>query len=249
MSQTPSNENFNDEFNAPTDLFAAAAAADERAGFITKTYMYLTGSILALIAIEVVLFNVFDPMVIMNAMFGNQISILVVFGLFIGASWIANSWALNATSSLMQHLGLGLYIAVQSLVLLPLLSLTFMLLGPQEGWQTIQSAGLATGGLFVLMTLAVFITRKDFSFLGPFLWFGGFAIIGLLFMAIAFNFALGPMVFYGLIAFACLYILYDTSNVLHHYRIGQHVAAALALFASVVMLFYWILRLFLASRD
>ena len=34
------------------------------------------------------------------------------------------------------------------------------------------------------------------------------------------------------------YILYDTSNVLHHYRTDQHVAASLALFASVALLFY-----------
>jgi len=51
-----------------------------------------------------------------------------------------------------------------------------------------------------------------------------------------------------MIAFFCAYILYDTSNVLHHYRIGQHVAASLALFASVVMLFWYILQLFL-SRE
>jgi FtsH-binding integral membrane protein len=42
--------------------------------------------------------------------------------------------------------------------------------------------------------------------------------------------------------------LYDTSNVLHHYRIGQHVAASLALFASVALLFWYIVRLFLSNR-
>jgi FtsH-binding integral membrane protein len=37
------------------------------------------------------------------------------------------------------------------------------------------------------------------------------------------------------------YILYDTSNVMLHYRTTQHVAAALALFASIATLFYYIL--------
>jgi FtsH-binding integral membrane protein len=46
-----------------------------------------------------------------------------------------------------------------------------------------------------------------------------------------------------MIVFACGYILYDTSNVIHRYRIGQHVAASLALFASVALLFYYVLRL------
>jgi FtsH-binding integral membrane protein len=39
--------------------------------------------------------------------------------------------------------------------------------------------------------------------------------------------------------------------VLHHYRVGQHVAASLALFASVALLFWYILQLLmsLTSRD
>ena len=54
----------------------------------------------------------------------------------------------------------------------------------------------------------------------------------------------------GMVVFASLYILYDTSNVLHHYRIGQHVAASLALFASVALLFYYMVRLVMSlQRD
>ena len=63
-----------------------------------------------------------------------------------------------------------------------------------------------------------------------------------------FGFALGPIFTYAMIALACGYILYYTSNVLHHYRIGQHVAASLALFAAVALLFWYVLRLFM-SRD
>jgi hypothetical protein len=50
---------------------------------------------------------------------------------------------------------------------------------------------------------------------------------------------------------ACGWILYDTSNVLHHYRTDQHVAASLALFASVALLFWYVLRIVMAftSRD
>jgi FtsH-binding integral membrane protein len=45
------------------------------------------------------------------------------------------------------------------------------------------------------------------------------------------------------------YILYHTSNVMHHYHTDQYVAASLALFASVALLFWYVLRLFMASRD
>lgn len=244
-----SQNSFNSEFYAPPDLFAAAADAETRATFITKTYLYLAGAVLALVGIEVILFNTVDVLSLTRLMMGNQISWLVVIVLFMGVSWIANAWASNATSPMLQHLGLGLYVLVEAIVLMPLLCITFMLLGPEEGWATIKSAGLATAGLFSLMTLAVFITRKDFSFLGSILWFGGLAALGLIFVAVIFGFALGPIFMYAMIALMCGYILFYTSNVLHHYRIGQHVAAALALFAAVATLFWYVLQLFLSSRD
>jgi FtsH-binding integral membrane protein len=243
----PNNSNnFDNDFYAPTDLFAAAAAADERTGFITKTYLYLTGAILALVGIEFMLFQTVDVIAMTKLMFGGGFSWLIVLALFMGVSWIANAWALNSTSSAMQHAGLALYVVAQSIILAPLLCIAQL----YGGAGTIMSAAVATAGLFALMTLAVFITRKDFSFLGSFLWFGGFAILGFFAVSILFGFSNpGPIFCYALIAFACCYILYDTSNVLHHYRIGQHVAASLALFASVVLLFWYILQLFLSNRE
>ena len=55
----------------------------------------------------------------------------------------------------------------------------------------------------------------------------------------------------AMVLLAAGFVLYDTSNVLHHYRTTQHVAAALALFASVALLFWYILQIVLAfsSRD
>jgi FtsH-binding integral membrane protein len=51
-----------------------------------------------------------------------------------------------------------------------------------------------------------------------------------------------------MIALACGYILYDTSNVMQRYRTNQHVAAALALFAAVMLLFWYVLRILLDKR-
>ena len=44
-------------------------------------------------------------------------------------------------------------------------------------------------------------------------------------------------------------ILYDTSNVLHHFPEDRYVGAALQLFASVALMFWYVLRLFMSSRD
>jgi FtsH-binding integral membrane protein len=95
----------------------------------------------------------------------------------------------------------------------------------------------------------VFVTRKDFSFLRTVLVFGGLAALGFIVAGVVFQFALGVVFIYAMIALACGYILYHTSNVLHHYRIGQHVAAALALFAAVALLFWYIVQLFMSRRD
>ena len=79
--------------------------------------------------------------------------------------------------------------------------------------------------------------------------FGSFAAMGFIVVAAISGFALGLIFTYAMIALACGYILYDTSNVMLHYRIGQHVAAALALFASVALLFWYILQLFMSRRN
>ncbi|MCL2744055.1 MAG: Bax inhibitor-1 family protein [Planctomycetaceae bacterium] len=242
-----SQSQYNKDFYAPTDLFAAAADAQERSTFITRTYFYLLGAICAIVGIEVVLFNTVDTLAITGLMTGGHLW-LIVIGLFMFVSWIANSWAMNATSSAVQHAGLAIYIVAASVILMPLLCIALSL--GAEGMQIIKSAGLATGGLFALMTLAVFITRQDFSFLRTFLVFGSFAALGFIIFAIISGFSIGPIFMYAMIALMCGYILYDTSNIMHHYRTTQHVAASLALLASVVMLFWYVLQLFLASsRD
>ena len=53
---------------------------------------------------------------------------------------------------------------------------------------------------------------------------------------------------FAMIALASGYILYDTSNVMYRYRTDQYVAASLALFASVALLFWYIVQIFLSSR-
>ena len=63
-----------------------------------------------------------------------------------------------------------------------------------------------------------------------------------------FGFTLGIMFSYVMVALACGYILYDTSNVMQHYRTSQHVAASLALFASVMLLFWYVLRIVMDKR-
>jgi FtsH-binding integral membrane protein len=230
-------------YRDPMETFAAMAAAGERTDFITKTYLHLAGAIGLFVGLEAILLNLPGIENLARSMTRGY-SWLIVLGAFMLVSYIAERWACSAVSPGTQYLGLGLYVVAEAVIFVPLL-----FIAQTKDPQIITSAAVATLGLFGVLTAVVFITRSDFSFLRSVLWFGGFAAMGLIVVAILFQFALGPIFTYAMIAFACGYILYDTSNVLHHYRIGQHVAAALALFAAVALLFWYIVQLFLSRRD
>jgi hypothetical protein len=231
-------------YPSPMGMFAAQAAADERADFITKTYLHLAGAIGLFVILEALLLPLPGTAQLVQMMIGTRYGWLVVLGLFMLVSYVAERWAQSAVSPGTQYLGLGLYVFAEAVIFLPLL---FIARRVDPG--IISSAAVTTLALFGGLTAVVFITRKDFSFLRGILLFGGLAALGLILVAIVFQFALGPIFTYAMIALACGYILYHTSNVMHHYRIGQHVAASLALFASVALLFWYVLQLFLSRRD
>lgn len=232
-------------YRSPMGVFAAQAAADERTDFITKTYLHLAGAIGLFVILEAVLLPLDVTGAMVAKVLGTQYGWLMVLGAFMVVSYVAESWAQSAVSQTTQYMGLGLFVVAEAIIFTPLL---YLALAKDPSGTIVKSAAGATLVLTAGLTAVVFITRKDFSFLRSILMFGGFAALGLIVVAILFQFSLGPIFSYAMIALACGYILYHTSNVLHHYRIGQHVAASLALFASVALLFWYILRIFM-SRD
>jgi FtsH-binding integral membrane protein len=92
------------------------------------------------------------------------------------------------------------------------------------------------------------MTRKDFSFLGGLLRWGFIVALILIVASVLFGFHLGTFFSVAMIALAGGAILYDTSNVLHHYPEDRHVAAALELFASVALMFWYVLQLIMSRR-
>jgi len=219
---------------------AARAMPDERVGFIRKTYLHLLAAVLAFCGLEALYLNTtFAGDVMQRMVQGGNGALFVTLILFVGCSWIARYWASNSTSMAMQYAGLSLYVFAQSLIFIPILYYAQHYAGPD----VIPTAGLITLLLFGGLTAAVFITGHDFSFLRTALIVAGMAGVGLIVCSWLFGFNLGTLFTVAVIALACGYILYDTSNVLHHYQIGQHVAASLALFASVALLFMYILDL------
>ena len=144
----------------------------------------------------------------------------------------------------MQYAGLALYVVAQSLIFLPLIWIAALYSPPG----TIGSAALVTAIIFAGLTAFVFVTRADFSWMGGILYILGFAALGLIVAGIIFGFDMGLWFVVPMIALCGGYILYHTSNLIHQYQPGQHVAASLALFASVTLMFWYVLRLIMSLQ-
>lgn len=225
---------------------AANALPAERASFIRKTYMLLAVAILAFIGVEGFLFASGAANMIYAVIFsGGAIGWLVVLGLFMAVSWVANKWAVSDASKATQFLGLAFYIIAEAVIFVPLIMISTSISADNF---VLLKAGVVTIGLFLGITATVFITRSDFSFLGPILAIGGFAALGFIVASALFGFSLGSVFAFIMVAFAGTAILYETSNVLHRFNTNQHVAASLTLFASIALLFWYILTIF-SSDD
>lgn len=219
------------------------AEASERAAFIRRTYAHLAMAVLAFIAVEWMLLQLPIAGAMASAMTGW--SWLIVLAVFMGVSWLAERWANSDTSPQIQYLGLGIFVVAEAVIFLPLLYVASNFSSPD----VIPTAALITGFLFTGLTATVFITRKDFSWMRSILTIGGFVALGVIVASIIFGFSLGIIFSAIMVLFASVAILYDTSQVLHHYRTNQHVAASLSLFASVALLFWYVLRIVMSLSS
>ena len=220
----------------------AALDTDRRATFLTRTYSNLLGAILGFTVLEVMLFTNGLAEPIARTMLGG--SWLVVLGAFMLVSWLASRAAMNATSLGTQYAALAGFVVAEAIIFVPLLYIA-----NTTAPGTIQSAALVTMMGFVGLTAVAFSTRKDFSFLGGMMrWLGMMALV-LIVASVIFGFELGTWFSVAMVTFAGAAVLYDTSNVLHHFPEDRYVGAAMQLFASVALMFWYVLRIFLGSRD
>lgn len=230
---------------------AIEATVDARRTFIRKTYLHLTAAIYALVLLEFLYFKTLNLNNLVPALFAQRWGWLALFGGYMVVSWIADRWARSDTSAGMQYAGLAAYVFAFSVILCPLLWIANHFVMPFGGteYSSIVVAAIATLAIFGVLTATVFVTRKDFSFLGPILGIGGLVLFGVMLLGAFGLLNLGTGFCMLLVIFAAGAILYDTSNVLHHYRTEQYVAASLALFASVGLLFWYILQIVISLSD
>ncbi|MEX0610701.1 MAG: Bax inhibitor-1 family protein [Pirellulales bacterium] len=247
------------EFQASTPYgqfgsLAIDAPVDARRTFIRKTYTHLMMAVYVFVALEWLFFSIGLHEPLMQMLAGHPMYWLIVMGAFILVNFVADKWARSATSIGMQYAGLFLGVVAWSVLFIPLLAIAKLLTLNVEGLGqigVIPAAGVTTLVMFGGLTAVAFVTKKDFSFLRSLLGISIFAAMALIVVSLLFGFHLGIWFSAAMVIVACGYILYDTSNIIHHYRTDQYVAAALALFASVALLFWYVVRMFIAlsNRD
>jgi FtsH-binding integral membrane protein len=227
---------------------AAYAAENERTTFLRKTYLHLLGAVLAFVGIEVVLFKSGLGESLIQTMFTGRWSWVIVMGAFLVVSYLANKWAYSETSRGMQYAGLSLYVVFETVIFLPILWIVQNRYA--NGNEILATAAIITTVLFGGLTATIMLTKADMNWMGKYLMFGGIALFGIAIVG-AFMGGSGLGIWFPILGavLMCGYILYETSAMMHHMRTDQYVAASLALFSSLATLFYYILRIVMATQS
>ena len=117
-----------------------------------------------------------------------------------------------------------------------------------ESSDILMQAALTTLFMFAGLTAVVFMTKTDFSFLRTIIVVGGFIALEMIVVGAIFGFNLGLWFSVGMVVLASASILYQTDQIKNHYGTQQYVGASLQLFASVMLLFWYILRILMSRK-
>lgn len=214
-----------------------AIDAGRRQQFITRTYVHLLAAIAGFVAVETVLFQTGIAYSMAQAMLGT--SWLVVLGGFMVAGWLFSNMAARAQGKPAQYGALAGYVLAESVIFVPLLVIAEI-----NAPGAIASAAVLTLVGFGALTGIAMTTAKDFTFMGGILRWCAVAAVMLIIGSVLFGFELGMLFSFAMVVFSGATILYNTSRILRTYPEDRYVSAALQLFASVALMFWYILRIF-----
>ncbi|MEM9273331.1 MAG: Bax inhibitor-1 family protein [Cyanobacteria bacterium P01_F01_bin.143] len=227
-------------------ISVAAASVDERAKFIKQTYTHLAGAIVAFIIVEFIFFQIGLARMIAEFVFSTRLAWFAILGGMSLLGWFSRELLSQNDDRETQYKAFGLYIIGKAIIFAPILYIAANYTGDPN---LIPTAATLTVFLFAGLTTIAFTSRQDFSFLNSILKVGGFVALGLIICSLIFGFSLGMWFSAFMIIFASAAILRDTSKVIHKYQTHQYVAAAFSLFASVMLLFYYVVRILIRTQS
>jgi uncharacterized protein len=223
-----------------------AQIGNSRVQFIRSTYTYLAGAMLAFVALSGALNVMGVGEAMLKMLSGGSVMWLAFMGVFMLVGWGATHIATTAQSNEKQIMGLGIYVVAEALIFAPILVLASKLAPGSIG-----AAAFITIALVSALTWTAFTSKTDFSFLGSFLKVGGIVALVTIVAAVIFKFQLGIWFSGLMVLFAGAAVLYDTSKIIRDYPADRPAGAALHLFASIAMMFWYVLRILmsLSSND
>jgi len=229
----------------------ATLGVSDRVSFLRKTYAHLGGALIAFALIAGGMMR-FMP----EVSFGfskwalqSRFSWLMVMVAFMLVGYIAERLARSETSRGVQYVGLGIAVLAEGIILQPLLWVLMLKFGGMAAFSILTQAIVITVSIFVGLTLTVFISKKDFSFMRGILVVATFGALGVILASMAFGFTLGAVFCGAMILLMAGYILYQTSYVMRDFPPTGHVSAALMLFSTIATLFWYVLQLLMSLRE
>jgi FtsH-binding integral membrane protein len=226
-----------------SNILVSNASNIEKASFYKKTYQHLALAVLAFIVVEAILINVVPAEAIIWMLSGRFIWLFII-GLFWLGTTMSDRLAFHPYRE-KQYLGLGLYVLLEAIIFLPMIYIAMA----YAGGDVIMQAALTTLFMFAGLTAVVFFTKTDFSFLRTLLIVGGFVSLGIIVVGAIFGFNLGLWFSAGMAVLASASILYQTDQIKNRYETLQYVGASLQLFSSIMLLFWYILRIFMSRKS
>ncbi len=217
----------------PATMTSSVQLADERIGFLGKTYGMLAlciaaGSVGAYMSMGLA-FPYEHPWMMLFIMIGGIFAVQAVRHIK-GLNFVA-------------LIGFG---AITGMAIAPLVGMV-----AAKSPTLVTQAFMTTAVAFTALTAYTFISKRDFSFLKGFVWTGLIAMI-VLGLSNYFFFE-SPMMALtlsgvGVLLFSA-FILYDTSNILRTYPNDEYISAALTLYLDVFLLFQHLLAMFGILND
>lgn len=250
----------------------ATLGVSERVAFLRRTYAHLGFALLAWAALTVGImrFGTEFSLKMTSYALGGKWNWAAVLILFMLIGWGAEKLARSEANKGLQYAGLGLAVIAEAVILQPLLWIAMLKFAPEMfggdsairgtlvtiDWARsgpavalIGQAAAITAAIFVGLTLTVFITKKDFSFMRGILMILSFGALGVILASMIFGFSLGAVFCGAMVALMGGYILYQTSILMRDFPPTYHVAGALMLFSTIATLFWYVLQLVMSLRS
>jgi FtsH-binding integral membrane protein len=230
----------------PTWTPVAQADEDTRGRFMVQVYQHLALAVLAFVAFEALLFTLGIAEALYTFFAGSGAAWLLMLGGFMVVNMLVSRSATKVGNAPAQYGALFGLAAAEAVIFAPFLYYVFN--RPGGGSSDVVTAAIITLVGFGALSVVAMTTRKDLSFLRPLIMWGSIAALGLIVAGVIFGFSLGTIFSVAMVGLAGASILYETQKIVREYPEWAYVAAAVSLFGSFMLLFWYVLRL-VAGRD